>query len=108
MADDIPDHVFEDRDSSPDRCEICGRAVPTETHHLRPKNRKESPTAAVCKPCHRQLHALFTNHELRHEYDTPAAIREADRMTGFVEWIRKTDKIDVRVRKSKRVRDWGT
>jgi 5-methylcytosine-specific restriction protein A len=106
MTDDIPDHMFADRGSDPERCEICGRTIPTETHHLHPQNRKESPTADVCKPCHRQLHAVFTNHELLQEYDTPVAIREADRMRDFVEWIRTTNKTDIQVSESERVREW--
>jgi ribosome-binding protein aMBF1 (putative translation factor) len=106
MADDIPDHAFADWEPDPERCEVCGREVPTETHHLHPQNRKESPTADVCTPCHKQLHAVFTNHELRQEYDTPDAIREADRMADFVAWIRKTNKTTIQVSESERVREW--
>lgn len=106
MTDDIPDHVIDGRNPDPERCEICGREIRTETHHLHPQNRKESPTADACQPCHRQLHAVFTNHELRQEYDTPEAIREADRMRDFVTWIRKTNKTHVQVSESEHVREW--
>ncbi|MFC6906283.1 hypothetical protein [Halalkalicoccus tibetensis] len=87
-------------------CELCGRAVETTTHHLIPKNRKDSPTVQLCQPCHKQVHATFTNHELKQEYDTIEALREADRLQSFVEWISKTDKTDVQVDESDRVRRW--
>lgn len=87
-------------------CELCGRAIETTTHHLIPKNRKESPTVQLCQPCHKQVHAMFTHHELRQEYDTIEALREADRLQSFVAWVRKTDKTDVRVDDSDRVRRW--
>lgn len=84
-------------------CELCGREVETTTHHLIPKNRKESPTVQLCQPCHKQVHATFTNHELRQGYDTIEALREADRLQSFVEWVSKTD---VQVDESDRVRRW--
>ncbi|ADJ15584.1 hypothetical protein [Halalkalicoccus jeotgali] len=87
-------------------CELCGRAVETTTHHLIPKNRTESPTARLCQPCHKQVHATFTHHELKQEYDTVEALRGAERLQSFLAWIRKTDKTHVRVDDSDRVRRW--
>ncbi|MEM4780348.1 MAG: hypothetical protein QXG03_02095 [Halalkalicoccus sp.] len=87
-------------------CELCGREIETTTHHLIPKNRKESPTVQLCQPCHRQVHASFTHHELKQEYDTIESLREADRLESFVKWISKTDKTVIRVDESERVRRW--
>lgn len=87
-------------------CELCGRDIETTTHHLIPKNRKESPTAQICQPCHKQVHATFTHHELKQEYDTIEALREADRLQSFVTWISKTDKTTIQVDESDRVRRW--
>jgi ribosome-binding protein aMBF1 (putative translation factor) len=87
-------------------CELCGRAVETTTHHLVPKNRKESPTTQLCEPCHKQVHAAFTHAELKREYDTVEALRSADRLRPFVRWIRTTNKTDVRVAESEHVRRW--
>ena len=46
-------------------CELCGRqeVVLTE-HHLTPKEEGGAflPTAFLCIPCHKQVHALYTNH----------------------------------------------
>jgi 5-methylcytosine-specific restriction protein A len=87
-------------------CELCGRETETTTHHLVPKNRKESPTAQLCKPCHKQVHATFTHHELKQEYNTIEALREADRLQSFIQWIEKTDKTEIQVDESERVRRW--
>ncbi|MEF8780016.1 MAG: hypothetical protein V5A46_05005 [Haloferacaceae archaeon] len=98
----------------PTTCELCGRVVPHERiddpqvlqeHHLVPENRAESPTVTLCRPCHRQVHAVFTNDELRDSYDTIEALRDSDRMASYLEWIRGTDKLDVRVATSERVRE---
>ena len=46
-------------------CAICERNVETTRHHLTPQNRTESTATPVCDPCHCQIHAVFTNHELK-------------------------------------------
>ncbi len=89
-----------------DTCAICEREVETTRHHLTPKNRKESAVVEICEPCHRQIHAVFTNHELRHRYNSVEALKESDGMQKFVAWIRKTGKKHVRVDESERVSDW--
>ncbi len=94
-------------------CALCRRRIPDEriddpqvvqTHHLEPENRAESPTVELCRPCHDQVHALFTNEELRESFDTAEALRGADRLAGYLDWIRGTEKLDIDVRTSDRVR----
>lgn len=90
-------------------CVLCQRLLPNKhmtTHHLTPKERKESDTIDICRPCHKQLHVLFTNHELKHEYNTADALREDDDMASFVSWIQETNKVDVQVDESESVRNW--
>ena len=98
----------------PTTCALCRRAVPDERHpdpqvvqehHLRPEERATSPTVLLCRPCHDQIHAVFTNDELRAEYDTIEALRSADRLADYIEWIRGTDKLDIGVDTSAHVRD---
>ncbi|QLG50211.1 hypothetical protein [Natrinema halophilum] len=98
----------------PTTCALCRRVVPDENiddpqvvqqHHLRPEERAESPTVMLCRPCHRQLHALFSNEELREDYDTVDALRSAARLQGYIDWIRGTEKLDIRVSTSNRVRE---
>jgi len=98
----------------PTTCALCRRVIPDERiadpqvvqeHHLRPERRAESPTAMLCRPCHDQIHAVFTNEELRKEFDTVDALQSADRLRGYLDWIRRTEKLDIDVRTSNRVRD---
>ena len=98
----------------PTTCELCRRTFPDELladpqavqrHHLVPERRRESPTVTLCRPCHEQVHATFTNEELREEYDTIDALRGADPLRGYLRWIRKTAKLDVRVATSNRIRE---
>jgi uncharacterized protein YlaI len=88
------------------RCELCGRAVETTKHHLIPKNRRDSPIARLCSPCHEQVHAAFTHHELKQDFHAVDRLRDADRLQSFLAWIRKTDKTDIRVKETERVRKW--
>ena len=87
-------------------CAVCEREVETTRHHLTPKNRKESPVAQICGPCHRQIHAVFTNHELKHRFNTVADLKESEEMQKFASWIRKTNKEHVQVDETERVSDW--
>jgi hypothetical protein len=85
-------------------CELCGRnASPLQKHHLIPrtrhKNRRnkkafsrdevKSRIAWLCHPCHKQIHALFSEKELEREYNTLEALQAHDEVQAFVEWIRK-------------------
>ena len=89
-----------------DECAICEREVETTRHHLTPQNRKESAVTSICDPCHRQLHAVFTNHELRQRYNTVEDLKESDEMQRFANWIEKTDKRHVQVDESDHVSAW--
>lgn len=98
----------------PTTCALCRRVVPDEEiddpqvvqeHHLRPEERATSPTVMVCRPCHEQLHAVFTNDELRADYDTIESLRAAERLEEYLAWIRGTDKLDIQVTTSNRIRD---
>jgi hypothetical protein len=95
-------------------CELCLRHFPDgavtdpqafQDHHLRPERRAESPTVTLCRPCHDQVHALFTNEELREDYDTVSTLREADRLGEYLSWIRGTAKLEIRVHTSDHVRE---
>ena len=58
----------------------------------------------LCRPCHEQVHATFTNEELREQYDTVEALRDADRLAEYLPWIRSTDALDISVETSDHVR----
>lgn len=93
-------------------CALCRRrfegSLPPQAiqeHHLRPEERAESPTVTLCRPCHDQVHALFSNAELRESYDDIESLRAADRLQAYLDWIRGTEKLDIQVRSSDRLRD---
>ncbi|WP_254763684.1 hypothetical protein [Natrinema marinum] len=95
----------------PTTCALCRRIVPDETiddpqvvqeHHLRPEERATSPTVMLCRPCHKQIHAVFTNEELRDTYETIDALRSAERLADYIDWIRGTKKLDIRVSRGDR------
>ncbi|WP_426450574.1 HNH endonuclease [Paenibacillus sp. S-38] len=90
------------------RCELCLReGVETTEHHLTPKERGGTflGTADLCIPCHKQIHALFTNEELAAGLNTLEALRANEAIGGFLRWIRKQPPSALpRVRKSQHVR----
>jgi 5-methylcytosine-specific restriction protein A len=77
-------------------CALCGRDVTKLTeHHLTPRSKLKkgevTPTIWICSPCHRQIHALFTNQQLHDEYNSLERLRDEPRMVRFLNWIRKQD-----------------
>jgi len=78
------------------RCEICGRNVPAALitqHHLTPKEKggKAEHRVPVCRPCHKQVHALYGNTDLAKLYSTIDVLRQAPEMRHFIKWVRKQD-----------------
>lgn len=71
-------------------CPLCERDVPSlESHHLQTR-RKD--TEGLCQLCHRQVHALFTNTELRDErlgLDTVEGLLANERMARAVAFVKK-------------------
>ena len=82
-----------------DKCEICGVECNTTKHHLIPqvvsrhKNKylktDEGNFLWVCVECHSQIHALFSNQELKELYDTKEKLLAEPRFHKFVEWRKK-------------------
>ncbi|MDO6658478.1 HNH endonuclease [Anaerobacillus sp. 1_MG-2023] len=75
-----------------DVCELCGRTVTKCTlHHLTPREEGGSfkPTAWLCVPCHKQIHALYTNKELAIRLNTITQLKEDDRIRRYLKWIKK-------------------
>lgn len=74
-------------------CEICGREGEEtyfEKHHLEPaQKRKESDTINVCHQCGDQIHLLFTNTQLKNEYNNLDKILSDDRATKYIKWVTK-------------------
>jgi len=81
---------------APARCELCEREVGALTvHHLIPKSRAKNgaaiPTVALCAACHRQIHVLFSNHQLARELSSLDALKNHPAVQKFLRWVRKQD-----------------
>jgi 5-methylcytosine-specific restriction enzyme A len=75
-----------------DTCELCERdEVETTVHHLLPKEMGGTfgPTANLCIPCHKQIHALYTNAEIAARLTTIPELKEDAQLSRFIKWIRK-------------------
>ncbi|MGE5608960.1 MAG: HNH endonuclease [Bacillota bacterium] len=76
------------------QCALCQRHVPPTLitlHHLTPKQKggKAEHRTPLCKPCHKQLHAIFSNTELANVYPTIDSLQAAPQLQPFLKWIRK-------------------
>jgi 5-methylcytosine-specific restriction protein A len=75
-------------------CRLCERMVPRgmiTLHHLTPRQKggKAEDRTPLCKPCHKQLHAVFSNAALAQRYGTVDSLRQAEPLQPFLRWIRK-------------------
>ncbi|WNR44898.1 HNH endonuclease signature motif containing protein [Paenibacillus roseipurpureus] len=91
------------------QCELCDRVdVETTIHHLTPKEMGGTllPTAQLCRPCHKQIHALYTNSDLvERELTSLPALQQDPAIASFLRWIRKQPSSSLpKLRKSQRVR----
>lgn len=92
-----------------ERCELCGREVPRHLitqHHLTPKERGGKPEHRVpfCKPCHKQVHALFDNKQLEKQLADVKSLHKTPELQKFIRWIRKqpaTANVTTRTSKSR-------
>ena len=85
------------RDTSSDtseQCSLCERQVPPgmiTLHHLRPREKggNAEHRTPLCRPCHKQLHAMFSNTDLARSLDSIERLRAAPQLQAFLRWIRK-------------------
>ncbi len=85
------------------QCELCGRMVDEVTkHHLIPRTRHankrnkkqfdrrevKARIALLCHPCHKQVHALFTEKELERDYNTLERLKSHPEVAKFIGWLR--------------------
>jgi hypothetical protein len=73
-------------------CELCDRdEIELTVHHLTPKEKGGTflPTALLCKACHKQIHAIYTNKELAVRLNTILLLKDDDEIKKYIKWIRK-------------------
>ncbi|MBY0011110.1 HNH endonuclease [Paenibacillus typhae] len=90
-------------------CELCGRSPLTTTvHHLVPREKGGAlqPTALLCKACHRQIHALYTNDDLvTLGLTTITGLQQDAQIASYLKWIvKQAPGAEPKLRKSQRVR----
>ena len=81
-------------DEADSRCSLCEREVPREMitlHHLRPREKggKAEHRTPLCRPCHKQLHAVFSNADLARSLDSIERLWAEPMLQPFLKWIRK-------------------
>lgn len=89
------------------QCALCQHeydAAKITRHHLVPKCRGGRITIGLCRPCHSQVHALYTEKELERQFGTLEELLEAEKLQSWIQWVRKrkpTSRIPVRTSKRK-------
>lgn len=91
-------------------CALCGRAgIEVTQHHLVPRmahrqtrvrrkfgREERQETAALCRPCHRNVHNVLSEKELADHYHTLAKLAAHPEVAKFTAWI-ATKPADLRV-----------
>lgn len=92
-------------------CPLCNRLVPPtllEAHHLKTRRKDRKDTEDLCGPCHRQVHVLFRDADLRDptkNLDTVDGILANPDFQRFLLFVRKQDpNTSITVRESARKR----
>lgn len=92
-------------------CNLCERKVSTLTeHHLTPREYggKDLDTAMLCIPCHKQIHALFTNKELAVKFNSIDKLKNNEKINRYLKFIKKhPGDSHIQIKKSKAVRKKG-
>jgi hypothetical protein len=95
-----------DEDGQP--CPICLHAYRPDRmnkHHLVPKSRKGKITIVICRNCHRQIHAVYSEKELERNFGTLEALLAAEQLQSWIAWVRKRkpgSRVTTRMSKRKR------
>lgn len=86
-------------------CALCLREdVETTVHHLIPREMGGAllETANLCIPCHKQIHALYTNEELALRLHTIPLLADDPQIKKYLVWIKKQPSSKLlKVKKSK-------
>lgn len=100
------------------KCALCERETDVTRHHLIPQCRhgkrrtrllyereelKKTLIAPLCRPCHKQVHAVLTEKELERAWFTVELLRSHPEIAKFIAWIRaRPSGFQAVVRKMKR------
>lgn len=108
---------MKDMSEAPSCCALCQRQTPALTrHHLIPRSlhqrswvrrsfsrEERHKTCWLCKPCHKQVHAILPEAQIGREYRSIETLAAQPEIAQFVHWIRRQPVgSDIRVRKKTR------
>ncbi len=70
-------------------CSLCGRtlAAPYDKHHIVPKSKGGRQTVYLHKICHRKIHSLLSEAELKHVFNSIDKLKEHPEISKFIKWI---------------------
>ena len=71
-------------------CPVCERELekPFDKHHLVPKSKGGKETVYLHKICHRKIHSVFTEVDLKKNFNTIEKLKEHPEIIKFINWIR--------------------
>lgn len=80
-------------DGNEDCCALCERALGEriERHHLVPRALGGRVVVLLHPICHRKIHSLFRDRELKARYATIPALRAHPKISRFLDWIKDKD-----------------
>ena len=94
-------------------CHLCSRAGPQlvlERHHLKTRREDKDLIELVCRECHKQIHALFPQRDLRNvalNLDSVEGLLANEKFLAARKFIQKIKPGEtIRSRESKRKRGW--
>ena len=88
-------------------CKLCDRDnLRLTKHHVVPRarhNRKvkreigtaRHHTELICRPCHGQIHRLFTEKQLEREFNTIELLKAQPEVQTWIAWVRKRPALGV-------------
>lgn len=71
-------------------CPLCGRPLPASErspHHLVPKMFKGRETVDLHRICHRKIHSLWSERELKNRFHDIDLIRQQPEIRRFIQWL---------------------
>jgi hypothetical protein len=77
-------------------CPICDRPMYDDgksinQHHFLPKSKGGKEQEYLHRICHDQIHGLWTNNQLEHEFSVPETIKNSPLIENFLKWIKNKD-----------------
>ncbi len=84
------------------QCELCKLEVQHLCkHHLVPQQKSKGmdkelrhATIDCCRPCSKQVHALFTNSEMKRQFYTLEKLKDDPKVQAWIVWRRKHPNVE--------------